>query len=111
LTEDDIHYLVAEGARLGVIHTVERDMIEGVLDLADSPVRTIMTPRPDVHWVDLDSPKEQILKRIQTCAHAQLLVCRGSIDEVLGIVRKQDLADQILDGREPTLCRSHALHY
>ena len=44
VTEEDIHYLVAEGARLGVIHTVERDMIEGVLDLADSPVRTIMTP-------------------------------------------------------------------
>ncbi|MGA8748270.1 MAG: CNNM domain-containing protein, partial [Pseudolabrys sp.] len=53
LTEDDIHYLVAEGARLGVIHAVERDMIEGVLDLADSPVRTIMTPRPRVQWVDL----------------------------------------------------------
>ena len=101
LTEDDIHYLVAEGARLGVIHNVERDMIEGVLDLADSPVRTIMTPRPDVHWVDLDNPKEVILKRIRTCAHAQLLVCRGSIDEVVGIVRKQDLADQILEGQEP----------
>ena len=63
LTEDDIHYLVAEGARLGVIHTVERDMIEGVLDLADSPVRTIMTPRPRVQWVDLNAPKEQILSR------------------------------------------------
>jgi hypothetical protein len=45
LTEDDIHYLVAEGARVGVIHAVERDMIEGVLDLADSPVRSIMAPR------------------------------------------------------------------
>lgn len=105
LTEDDIHYLVAEGARLGVIHNVERDMIEGVLDLADSPVRTIMTPRPDVHWVNLDSPKDVIVKRIRTCAHAQLLVCRGSIDEVVGIVRKQDLADQILEGREPDIAQ------
>jgi len=101
LTEDDIHYLVAEGARLGVIHNVERDMIEGVLDLADSPVRTIMTPRPRVQWVDLNGPKEQILNRIRTCPHAQLLVCRGSIDEVVGIVRKQDLADHILDGQSP----------
>ena len=88
LTEDDIHYLVAEGARLGVIHTVERDMIEGVLDLADSPVRTIMTPRPRVQWVDLNGSKEQILSRIRTCPHAQLLVCRGSIDEV---VRRIDM--------------------
>src|SRR5450631_2707012 len=101
LTEDDIHYLVAEGARLGVIHAVERDMIEGVLDLADSPVRTIMTPRPRVQWVDLNNPKEQILSQIRSCPHAQLLVCRGSIDEVVGIVRKQDLMDQVLDGRSP----------
>ncbi len=101
LTEDDIHYLVAEGARLGVIHNVERDMIEGVLDLADSPVRTIMTPRPRVQWVDLNSPKEQILRLVRSCPHAQLLVCRGSIDEIAGIVRKQDLIDQVLDGRPP----------
>ena len=101
MTEDDIHYLVAEGARLGVIHAVERDMIEGVLDLADSPVRTIMTPRPHVQWVDLNGPKPQILSRIRSCPHAQLLVCRGSIDEIVGIVRKQDLADHILDGQSP----------
>jgi putative hemolysin len=101
LTEDDIHYLVAEGARLGVIHTVERDMIEGVLDLADSPVRTIMTPRPHVQWVDLSGHREQVLSGIRSCPHAQLLVCRGSIDEVIGIVRKQDLADYFLDGQSP----------
>ena len=101
LTEDDIHYLVAEGARLGVIHTVERDMIEGVLDLEDSPIRTIMTPRPHVQWVDLGGPKEQVISGIRSCPHAQLLVCRGSIDEVVGIVRKQDLADYFLDGQSP----------
>jgi magnesium and cobalt exporter, CNNM family len=101
LTEDDIHYLVAEGARLGVIHSVERDMIEGVLDLEDSPIRTIMTPRPHVQWVDLDGPREQVVGGIRSCQHAQLLVCRGSIDEVVGIVRKQDLADHFLDGQSP----------
>jgi putative hemolysin len=101
LTEDDIHYLVAEGARLGVIHAVERDMIEGVLDLADSPVRTIMTPRPHVQWVDLDGHREEVLRGIRACPHGQLLVCRGSIDEVIGIVRKQDLADHFLDGQSP----------
>src|ERR1035437_9413238 len=101
LTEDDIHYLVAEGARLGVIHAVERDMIEGVLDLADGPIRTIMTPRPHVQWVDLNGHREQVLSGIRSCPHAQLLVCRGSIDEVIGIVRKQDLADHFLDGQSP----------
>jgi CBS domain containing-hemolysin-like protein len=58
-----------------------------------------MTPRPHVQWVDLNVSQEQILSRIRCCPHAQLLVCRGSIDEVVGIVRKQDLADHLLDGR------------
>jgi CBS domain containing-hemolysin-like protein len=43
-------------ARLGVIHNVERDMIEGVLDLADNPVPIIVTPRPHVQWADLNRP-------------------------------------------------------
>jgi magnesium and cobalt exporter, CNNM family len=80
-------------------------MIEGVLDLADSPVRTIMTPRPHVQWVDLDGHREQVLSGIRSCPHAQLLVCRGSIDEVIGIVRKQDLADHFLDGKSPDVER------
>jgi putative hemolysin len=98
VTEEDIHYLVAEGARLGVLHAVERDMIEGVLDLADNPVRSIMTPRPRVQWVDLGRPTDEVLKNVRSCPHAQLLACRGSIDEIVGVVRKQDVLDQVLDG-------------
>lgn len=101
MTEDDIHYLLAEGARLGVIHSVERDMIEGVLDLADSPVRTIMTPRPRVRWLDLNGPNQEMLDQIRSCPYAQLLVSRGGIDDVVGVVRKQDLLDRMLANELP----------
>jgi len=101
VTEEDIHLVVSEGARLGVIHNVERDMIEGVLDLADSPIRTIMTPRPRVQWVDLDGPNDDIICTIRACPHAQLLACRGSVDELVGVVRKQDLLGQALDRQFP----------
>jgi putative hemolysin len=103
VTEEDIHLLVAEGARLGVIHNVERDMIEGVLNLADSPIRTIMTPRPRVQWVDLDGSNDDILSTIRACPHAQLLACRGSLDELVGVVRKQDLLGST--GNSPTSAR------
>ena len=94
LTEDDIHLIIDEGARLGVIHNVEREMIEGVLDLADSPARTIMTPRPHLQWVDLDASPDDIAKEIRTCPHGQLLACRGSLDDIIGILRKQDLLSE-----------------
>jgi len=60
-----------------------------------------MTPRPRVQWLDLNGPKEQILNRFRSCPHAQIVVSRSSIDEVVGMVRKQDLIDQVLDGRSP----------
>jgi putative hemolysin len=98
VTEEDIHNIVAEGAKLGIIHHVERDMIEGVLDLADSPVRSIMTPRPHVAWIDVNESRDSMLSKVGSCPYGQLLVSRDSIDEVVGVVRKQDLLDQSLRG-------------
>jgi putative hemolysin len=100
VTEEDIHSIVADGAKLGVIHHVERDMIEGVLDLADSPVRSIMTSRPRIAWIDLTDPRESVLTRIASCPYAQMLVCQGSLDDVIGVVRKQDLLDQHIRGEQ-----------
>jgi putative hemolysin len=81
VTEEDIHSIVSEGAKLGVIHHAERDMIEGVLDLEDTPVRSIMTPRPQVAWIDINEPRESILSKIGSCPYAQMVVGRDSIDE------------------------------
>ena len=66
-------------------------MIEDVLDLADRPVSAIMTPRPDVVWINIDGPEAATIKAIRECPYAQLLVCRGTLDQVSGVVRKQDL--------------------
>jgi len=96
VTEEEIHDLIEEGEKSGAIHASEREMIEGVLDLADRAVRTIMTPRPDVLWLDLDDAKDATLLKLRESHHAQLLVSRGSIDEIAGVVSKQDLLDQYL---------------
>jgi CBS domain containing-hemolysin-like protein len=76
----------------------EKEMIRGVLRLADREVRTIMTPRPDLVWIDLDDPREEALREVRASGYSRLVACRGSIDEVAGIVRKKDLLDQNLDG-------------
>ncbi len=108
VTEDEIHDLIAEGEKSGAIHATERDMIEGVLDLADRAVRTIMTPRPDVVWIDLDDAKDATIRKLRECHHAQLLVSRGSIDDIAGVVSKQDLLDQYLGNGSLDL--ENALH-
>ncbi|HXZ00323.1 MAG TPA: hemolysin family protein [Stellaceae bacterium] len=98
VTEEDIESLIRRAERSGVLHKIEREMVEGVLDLENRAVRTIMTPRPDIAWVDLAGPKEAMVKTIQECPYAQLLASRGSIDEMAGVIRKQDLLEQFIAG-------------
>jgi putative hemolysin len=57
LTDEDIASVLIEGEKSGLIHAAEREMIEDVLDLADRPVSAIMTPRPDVVWINVDGPE------------------------------------------------------
>jgi putative hemolysin len=96
VTDEDIQGLIRRAERLGVLHKIEREMVEGVLDLENRAVRTIMTPRPDIAWIDLDGPNEAMVKTIRDCPYAQLLASRGAIDEMAGIIRKQDLLEQLL---------------
>jgi CBS domain containing-hemolysin-like protein len=81
-------------------------MIEGALDLADSPAKSIMTPRPLVAWLDINESLDAILSKVGKCPYAQLLVSRDSIDEVVGMVRKQDLLDQSLRGESIDIKRA-----
>ena len=53
VTEDEIRALLAEGAAAGVVKPVEHEMIEGVMRIADRPVRAIMTPRTEIAWLDV----------------------------------------------------------
>lgn len=107
VTDEDILGVIIEGERSGLIHAAEREMIEDVLDLGDRVVRTIMTPRPDVAWINIDASQEAIVRTIRDCPYPQLLVCRGTMDKIIGVVRKQDLLNQALDG--PSLDVTKAL--
>jgi putative hemolysin len=99
VTEEEIRSVIAAGAESGAIRAAEREMIEEILFLADRAVRTIMTARPDVSWINLDDSKENVLRKVRDASHTQLLVSRGSIDEIVGVVDKQNLLDQALDSR------------
>ena len=65
-------------------------------------VRAIMTPRHDIQWVDADNPTEAILQGVRRCRHEQIVVARGTLDNVVGMLRKHDLLDMHFDGKLPT---------
>ena len=78
----------------------ERHMVSGVLRLADRHVHSVMTPRTDITWINLNDTPEAIRDEINRTPHGFYPVCRGSLDEIVGIGRAKDLiTDIIVDGR------------
>ncbi|PIJ51425.1 hypothetical protein BL250_05315 [Erwinia sp. OLTSP20] len=69
----------------------ERYMINGVLTLASRSVRSIMTPRGEISWVDATRPMDEIRIQLLDTPHSLFPVCRGELDEIIGVVRAKEL--------------------
>lgn len=106
VTEEEVHAIVQEGAATGVLAREESAMITRVLRLADRPVRALMTPRPEVAWLDRADTAQDIAAQIKASPHGRFVVCDGAIDNVLGVVQAKDLLDLMLDGEPPNLRRA-----
>lgn len=75
-------------------------MVSGVLTLADRSVRSIMTPRTEISWIDIDDDPASIRNQIEQAPHSFFPVCRGTLDEIIGIGRaKRMIADLLTHGR------------
>jgi putative hemolysin len=91
LTEDEIKALISQGAETGAVGATEENIVQRVFQLGDQRVAAIMTPRPDIEWIDVDASEEELREFLASHSHTQFVVCHGGLDEVLGIVRSADL--------------------
>jgi putative hemolysin len=96
---EELKLLIAASQEAGILQQGQQEVVERVLNIGGRRISDIMTPRPEVEWIDTDDDRDAILRTIRECRHEQLLVGKGSIDEPLGMIVKQDLLDQILNGR------------
>jgi putative hemolysin len=103
VTEDEVRSLLAEGTRAGVFMPKEREMIEGVLRLADRTVRAIMTPRTEVCWLDVNATAADIVAQLDARRLSRYPVCRETIDHPIGTVHMKDLARAALAGESIAL--------
>ncbi|CAM5781438.1 TerC family protein [Castellaniella caeni] len=78
----------------------ERSMVSGVLTLGTRSVQSIMTPRPQISWVNLDDTAETILRQLRAMPHSFLPACRGQLDQIVGVVRAKDLMACLMDGSD-----------
>src|SRR5688572_21356138 len=103
VTEDEVRMLVAEGTRAGVFMPKEREMIEGVLRLADRTARAIMTPRTEVVWLDVNATPADVVAKLDARRLSRFPVCRDTIDNPVGTVHMKDLARAALAGQPMVL--------
>lgn len=69
----------------------ERYMINGVLTLAGRSIRSIMTPRRNISWVNTEKNTDEIRMQLLDTPHSLFPVCKGELDEIIGIVRAKEL--------------------
>ncbi|HKQ27599.1 MAG TPA: CBS domain-containing protein [Burkholderiales bacterium] len=90
---------------LAGVPLAEKKMVEEVLTLGDRQVHAIMTPRSEVTWLDATVPPMALLAQIRASPHREFPVGRGSIDHVIGLVRKEEVLARYLDGEPVDLNR------
>lgn len=106
VTDEEIKTIIAEAETSGVLESGEREMIAGVMRLADRAVVGLMTPRTDVDWIDITADDAVIRERLITTPHSRLPVGDGSADNMIGVVQTRELLATILAGK-PFEVRSH----
>lgn len=103
VTEEEVKEMIAEGARGGVFKLAEKDMIEGVMRLADRNVRSIMTPRVDMVWLGIEDTPEENARIILESGYSRFPVAKGDMEEILGVVHAKDMLNVALQGGRRSL--------
>lgn len=94
VTEDELRHIIRQATKAGVLIKAEQDLVERMLLLGDRQVTAFMTPRTDIVWLDLADSPEENWRIITQSAVFTYPVCRGSLDEVVGVATKEHLWEQ-----------------
>ncbi|HEU0185322.1 MAG TPA: hemolysin family protein [Blastocatellia bacterium] len=98
ITEEEVKILIDVGTEAGVFEAAEHELLDNIFRLADQKIPQLMTPRLDVVWLDVESPPEEIRRRIINSPYSRMPVCQGNLDDILGVVKARDLLARVLAG-------------
>ncbi|MDR0542176.1 MAG: hemolysin family protein [Dysgonamonadaceae bacterium] len=95
VTEEEIKSMIREGTEDGEVQQVEQDIMERVFSLGDRDLSSIMTPRPDIEWIDVDMTKAEIIEIISNNPYSKFPVGKEDLDHIEGIVYVKDIFNHI----------------
>lgn len=75
-------------------------MVQGVLGLSERPVKSVMTPRPEIDWIDLDDTPEELQERLMQMTHSRVIFAHGELDNLAGIASTHKLLNEYVDTKQ-----------
>jgi putative hemolysin len=103
VSEEEVKFLIREGAAQGIFEHRESEMIQRVLRFTDTSVRSIMVPRPNILGLDIATPPDEVLARAAAFGRSRLPVFRGAVDDTVGVVLIKDLLRCAAERTPPVL--------
>lgn len=91
VTEEEIKLLMEQATKSGIFKETEQYMVKNILRLEDKRVSTLMTTRLDIVWLDIDAPFHQIRQKIANSHYSRFPVCKGNLDNIVGIVKAKEM--------------------
>jgi putative hemolysin len=98
VTAEELHMIFAEATRSGAIEAEQRQLLTGVVRLAERPVREMMTPRTEVDWIEADADTAEIRQTIEDSPHSLMPVADGSPDTIIGVVKVREVLAAMVAG-------------
>ena len=86
VTEEEIAASLEEGVDAGLIEAHEHQMVQNVFLLDDRLLTSLMLPRASIEWLDAADSVAQAIEKASATGHSWYPVCRGSLDDVVGVV-------------------------
>lgn len=98
-TEEEIRALIKQATRAGELAHSEQQLVERVFHLDDRRVSSIMTPRHEIAWIDVEGDETVVRDQLASYHHSRVIVCQGELDRVVGICKAEDLLAELVCGR------------
>ena len=103
VTEEEIHAMLQEGTSAGVIESHEHTMVRNVFRLDDRQISSLMVPRSDVVFLDINDPFEINMAKVEGSDHARFPVIRGDVNNLVGVVNARKWLTCALRGQSKEL--------
>lgn len=103
VTEDDVKAMMAEGTEAGVFEETEHAIVDRVFRLSDRRVNSLMSPRVDIVWIDIDAPIGDSMRAMIAGGHTYYPVCRSGLETVIGMASVKEQWARMVSKQAPDL--------